>query len=127
MPNLDFSDVIGDSDLNTTFSVIQRLETVGAHGRLQVTETRVDDVEGVVTVGDSGNILRLPEGQMTTNMITVTTKFRLCAATEGRQPDVIIYDGIRFTVKALKRWTQLGDGFVKAVAESGNASDPAPN
>lgn len=126
MATLDFSDVLFDDELSTEFDVIRRAEVVGDTGRSAVVETRHCGIVGVIVPGDPGNIMRKDDSQMTGNVITVSTVFRLRPASEGVQPDIIVHEGIRFTVKALKRWTSMGPGFVKAVAESQNASDPVP-
>ena len=125
MALLDFSDILVDPDLASTVSVIRRPEVVGSNGRATFTETQTDGVTGVVTAGDPGKLARREEGQMTDNAITVTTSYRLRASGLNIQADVILYGGIRYTVKALKRWPQLGSGFVKALAASENAYDAA--
>lgn len=127
MADLDLSEILSDPDLTSTFSVIRRTETVDpSTGRAAFTEVQTDGIVGVVTVGDPGGLLRKDDSQMTDNVITVSTIYRLRASSTGVQADVILFGGIRFTVKALKRWTMLGAGFVKAVAASENASDVTP-
>jgi hypothetical protein len=125
MADLDLSEILEDSDLASTFSVIRRAEAVGATGRATFTEAQTDGVIGVVTAGDPGKLLRKDDGQMTDNVITVSTSYKLRASGDNIQADVILFLGIRYTVSALKRWPQMGTGFVKAVAVSENASDPA--
>lgn len=124
--NLDFSDLIEDADLGDSFSVIRRTDTVAANGRSVLTEQTISDLWGVVTFSGEGKNTRKEESQTTDNEIKVTTKFRLRAAAEGVQPDIVLYDGIRYTVTSVRRWTRLGTGFVKATAVSSNASDPTP-
>ena len=127
MADLDFSDVLVDSDLADTFDVHRRLEVVGTDGRATITEQPpVLGVLGIVVPGDPGNLLRKDDSQMTSRVITITTAFRLRASGATFQPDVVLYDGVRFTVKATKLWNRLGSGFIKAAAASENAYDPAP-
>jgi hypothetical protein len=126
MSTLDFSDILFDEELGTTFDVIRRNEVVSEQGRSVVDERTYNGIKGVIVPGDPGNIMRKDDSQMTGNVITVSTVFRLRPAGWGFQPDIVVHEGVRFTVKALKRWTNMGSGFVKAVAESQNAADPAP-
>lgn len=124
MALLDFSDLLVDADLAISFSVIRRTETPAGHGRATITEVVTNNVIGIVTVGDSGNLLRAEDYSTTDNVITVSTSFLLRGTAENVQPDIILFDGIRYTVKALKRWGHIGTGFVKAVAVSSQAQDP---
>jgi hypothetical protein len=127
VPTLDFTDIIYDTDLSDVFDVIRRTETVStATGRSSVTEEIITGLTGVVVPGDPGNIMRDESGQMTSRLITVTTDFRLRPASLNSQPDQVLYDGVPYTVKAVKLWTRLGPGFVKAVAESQRSYDPPP-
>lgn len=126
MADLDLSEIFSDPDLCDTFDVIRRSDAVDSHGRSNITEQTTSNIVGVVVPGDAGDLLRGDDKSTTSRMITVSTMYRLRASGDGFQPDVIFYDGIRFTVKAVKVWTRLGAGFVKAVATSGNAADPAP-
>lgn len=124
MALLDFTDLLGDEDLSSTFSVIRCTETPIGHGRAAITEVVTNNVVGIVTVGDPGGLLRAEDYSTTDNVITVSTAFLLRATAEGVQPDIILFDGIRYTIKALKRWGHIGQGFVKAVAVSSQAQDP---
>lgn len=128
MATLDFSDILEDGDVaGVSFDVIRRAAAVNpANGRSTIVETPFPGQIGAVTPGDAGNLLRQEDSASTSNVITVTAAFMLRAASEGVQPDIIVYDGIRYTVKAVKRWNRLGGGFIKAVAESENASDAPP-
>lgn len=126
MPELDVTEILSDPDLADTFSVVRRTETVGSNGRPTLTEVTTDNVVGVVTPGDPGNLTRTDDSAMASNLITISTTFRLRALGAGFQADVILYDGMRYTVKAMKRWQRFGAGWVKVVAESENAADPAP-
>lgn len=125
--DLDFSEILEDPDLSDVFDVKRRDMTVDeATGRGVLAERLHAGIIGVVTPGDTGELLREDDKAMTSRLITVTTKFRLRGTGDNFQPDLIFYDGITFTVKAVKVWTRMGTGFVKAVASSGNAEDAAP-
>ena len=126
MPDLDVTEILSDPDLADLFDVIRRTEVVGATGRSTLTEVTTVGVAGVVTPGDPGNLLRKDDSQMTSRVISISTTYRLRASGEGFQPDILLYDGVRYTVKATQLWTRFGAGFVNAVATSMNAADPAP-
>lgn len=63
---------------------------------------------------------------MADNVITITTTFRLRAVGEGVQPDQVVYDGMVYTITAVKRWGRMAN-MVKATAVSQNAADPDPS
>ncbi len=123
---LDFTDVIEDEDLSTTFDVIRRTDTVGDNGRSTMATQRFNGIVGIVVPGDPGKLLRTPEAGITQRAVTITTLFRLRAISDGVQPDQVVFEGVVHTVTAVKAWTSMGDGFVKAVALSENAADPPP-
>ena len=126
MPNLDFSDIIDDPDLGDFFSVIRRTEVVSAAtGRSGLTSVQTDNLWGVVTPGDPSNNERGDASQMTSRNLSIVTQFRLVGANASDQPDVVLYDGVYFTVKSVQGYNRFGDGFVKASLESMNAYDPA--
>lgn len=126
MPYLDVTEVLYDPDLGDVFDVIRRVETVGNDGRPTLVESTVADQCGIVTPGDTGKLLRKDDSQMTSRVISISTVFRLRASGDGFQPDIVLYDGVRFTVQAVQLFTRFGAGFVNAVATSSNAFDPAP-
>lgn len=126
MARLDFTDVIEDEDLADTFDVVRRYETIDDQGRSNVSEQTYRNNVGSVVPGDPHELLRTDDGQMTGRGISVISRFRFRASGNGHQPDQIVHQGIRFTVKALTPWTHMGSGFVLVVAESEHAADPAP-
>lgn len=127
MPLLDVTAILSDPDLSDTFDVIRRNETVDpATGRSVTTELRIPNIAGVVTPGDQGSLLRKDDSSSSDRVISIATVYRLRSIGAGFQPDVVLYDGIRFTVKAAQYWHRFGQGFTNAVAISSNASDPEP-
>lgn len=126
MPDLDVTEILSDPDLADIFDVIRRSEVIGANGRPTLGSVKTEGVVGVVTPGDSGKLTRADDSAMSSNLITISTSFRLRAAGLGFQPDLVVYDGIQYTVTAVKRWQRFGAGWVKALAESENASDHPP-
>lgn len=123
MPLLDFSDIIVDPDFATTFSVIRVSETVGATGRAALAEAQTDNIVGII-VFDSKGVQPDETGKMGSRQIVCITQFRLREEAPGNQPDVVLYDGVRFTVNKVEPWTKFGAGFVKANCEAQKAGIP---
>lgn len=123
MPTLDFSDVILSPELNDRFSLIRRTEVVSDAGRGAVSEVQTDNHIGIVTFGSGGN-KRDEDAQNASRTLNVITKVRLREAAPGVQPDVILYDGQRFTITKVEPWHRTGSGFVVAQALLQAASVP---
>lgn len=124
MPTLDFSDVILSLEFNDTFSVIRRTESVSeVTGRSTITEVQTDGLIGIVTFGAGGN-RRVEEAQDASRTLNVTTKFRLHETSPGVQPDIVLYNGQRFTITKVEPWHRIGSGFVVAQANLQAASVP---
>ena len=124
MPTLDFSDVLASPEFQSEFSVKRRIDSIDeATGRSTITSQQTDGVLGVVVYGNGDNTRR-DDAQATDRRITVITRFRLRAAGAAVQPDVVVYDGVDFTVTGVEPWHRFGSGFVKASAESMQAADP---
>lgn len=123
MPNLDFSDILVDPDLCDTFAVKRRTDVIGANGRNSQTVTNFTNLVGSVTP-EEGAMTRADDSEMTARVINVICMFRLRASSDGVQPDIVVWDGVDFTVKDVKGYHRFGAGFVVAKAESMNASDP---
>ena len=125
MPTLDFSDVIASPEFTSLFNVRRRSDSVDpATGRsVPSTAAMFTGISGVVVYGGGEKNSRREDAQSTDRQLTIVTKFRLRAASASVQPDVVIYDGVEFTVIAVEHWHRFGSGFVKATAESMNAFD----
>lgn len=127
MPELDVSDILSDPDIADVFVVKRRADVIDvATGRSTVQVTEYPNVIGVVLHVDPSDNERKEEAQMTSLTIAVVTRFRLRAAAEAWQPDIVRLGGIDYTVKKVLRHTRYGAGFVKAECVSMNASDPPP-
>jgi hypothetical protein len=126
VPTLDVSEVFDDDDLMDSFTVLRRSECVGDDGRATFTRTAYPNTVGFVMVKGPGKNTRKDDSQMTSRDISVVTQFRLRAASDGVQPDEIVWDGVTFTITSITPHTRWGEGFVKAEATSMNASDRPP-
>lgn len=122
MPTLDVSDVILSPEFCSTVQVVRRAASVTAKGRSSVAETQFSAYGNVQPIGGD-KLVRFDDAQRIDRAITFVTKARLQSAAEGLQPDQIIYDGTRYTVREVKPWTRYGAGFVKVVALSMRGAD----
>ena len=123
MATLDFSDVIHSPEFMSGFSVLRRTEVVDSSGRSTVTTQTITGLVGIVTFA-SGGTRRDPEAQSASRTLSVITKFLLREASEGVQPDIVVFNGTHYTVTKVDPWHQLGSGFVSAQASIQQASVP---
>lgn len=126
MPLLDVSDVLLDPMLADQFDVIRRAEALGTNGRSTLTPTTIPNQVGVVTMASGNDLIRRDDGSMMSRKISVVTPFRLRGPGNGFAPDQISLGGVIFTVTEILPYNRYGAGFIEALAESMNASDPAP-
>lgn len=127
MPDLDVTEILEDPDFADVFIVKRRTSSVSEdNGRATVKESLYRDILGVVLAEDPSNQLRTDDGTMIPRNISVVTRFRLWGVSDSAQPDQLIYNGSVYTVQSVKLWTRFGAGFVKAFAQSQQASDPSP-
>lgn len=124
MPNLDVSEVLFDPDLADTFDVRRRTEVVSDVGRSEVTSRTYPRIIGVITPESPADLVRRDDGQMVTHKISVVTMFRLRNASEGVQPDHILYGGAVYTVTNVLPFSRFGKGFTEAIATFMSASKP---
>jgi hypothetical protein len=122
---LDVTDLFSDPDFATCFDVVRRTETVSkVTGRPSVTEELFEGVVGsVISKGLMMN-RRDPDSSMTYRAIQVSSTFRFRMTSEGAQPDIIVYDGVRYTLTELKDHTRWGGGWMKVLALNMEANQP---
>jgi len=125
MPTLDVSDALNSPEFNDRFNVVRRQEIVDTHGRSTLTETTYPNVIGVVTSGSPNDLDRPSDYESFTRSISVVTKFKLRGEVAGYQPDVIIWHGSQFVVKAIDLYPQFGPGFYQVECESMERTDTA--
>lgn len=124
MPDIDVNEVLTDPDFASTFSVRRQAESIGLNGRVVITPTTINDLSGTIVPEEPSDQQRTDDRQTTSRVIKIFTAFRLRALATSKQPDVVIWQGVEYTVKKLKNFTQFGQGYVEADAESMNATDP---
>jgi hypothetical protein len=116
MPNIDITELLEDEDFATTFAVVRKSTEVGQNGRNVTTETRYDDVVGVIAPVTSKTLRDNPDLRQQPGVIECWTRFLLQGAAEGASPDAIEWEGDRYNVQQLTDWGQWGSGWRHAVA-----------
>ncbi len=123
MAFLDPSSILLDPEFVSTFVVVQRPEVIDAHGRSVQNPVSVPGVVGVVTAATPNELVRLQDMTHGRRTIKVFTRFRLQAASTGRQPDLIVWKGDSYAVIAFDPYVNFGAGWIKAFATSIDAAD----
>lgn len=113
MPTLDVSDVLDDEDFADELALTVRVVTVGDDGRGHTAETTTT-ISGVVTSDKGRNRDLIAEGQRVVGSIMVHTSTRLTSGSDGREADVVTWNGRQYTVVSIDDYTRYGDGFVCA-------------
>ena len=117
MALLDVTSVLTDPDFVSEFTVERRIETVDNHGRSVQTIEKFSAI-GVVTASSPNELERPEEYEKFGRAITVVTKSKLRGAIKNYQPDIIVWLGNRFVVKAIDLYPQFGAGFYQIEAEA---------
>jgi hypothetical protein len=120
---LDVSWVVQDPMLADQFSVTRRVETVGTDGRVIMATSNFPNLIGVVTQSDPSSLVRNDDSQTIPRVISVVSKFNFRSATDGFQPDLIIWNGTTYLVKTSLPYSRYGAGFYEAIASSMTAID----
>lgn len=128
MSALDVSELLVDPDVaGTGFTVIRREEIINDNGRSVVTENRITAAGSVFPTGDN-SLAREAAFQAQGKSLTVVTLFRLRGVAQGGgkqyQPDLVEWNGSRYTVREVEDFTRYGAGFIKADCTSQDFVDP---
>ena len=113
------------------FTVNRRTQTIGNNGRAIAATTAIPNVYGTIYPSTKNDLERFPDLQVTGKCISVISRFALRSEAEtvdGTEysPDIIVWKGSNFLVKALEDWSSYGPGFVLAICTSINLVDPPP-
>ena len=117
MATLDVSDVLLCPEFTDNFVIERSVESVSANGRLTPSTTSIPSF-GVVCMANTSDLARHPELQMIERVLSIVTKTRLQSAVSRAQPDIIIWRGDNYVVKAVDPYPQYGQGFYQVLAAS---------
>jgi hypothetical protein len=117
MPSFDVSDILLDPEWMTTNLVcVRSTETVGANG-IGVETIKNTTFAGVVT-SDQGDVLsRLEGSSRTAGNVLIHTRFVLRESHEGNAADMVIWNGVKYTVSKVNDYSSYGRGFVAATCD----------
>ncbi len=125
MAFLDVDAVLLDPDFLDSFDVQRRMETVDITGMSTLSSTTIPMVFGVITPITPNALDRQDGYQVMGRTITVVTKFRLRGEVSGEQPDIVVWRGNNYVVKAINLYPQFGAGFIEAECTSMDRVDSA--
>lgn len=126
MALLDVSlDTLLDPMLTDSFTVKRRPEFIAGTGRSSTTDTILPNIIGVVTMASGKDLERLPDDEVFERVISVVTSFALQGETQGAQPDVVVWRGNNYVVRAIDLYPQFGGGFIQAICTSMDLVDSA--
>lgn len=129
MALIDVTQILTDPDLVDTFSVLRRAQVTDSKGRVSLTTQTFNKVIGVVTSISPNSLDRQTDYQTFGRGISIVTKFRLQGEVTGFQPDIVVWRGDNFVVKAIDNYPQMGPGFFQVECSSQDKVDlslPAP-
>lgn len=113
MPLLDVSDVLDDEDFADELTLTVRVVTIDGNGRGQTSESTTP-ICGVVTSDKGRNRDLIAEGQRVVGSIMVHTSTRLTSGGDGREADVVTWNGRQHTVVSIDDYSRYGGGFICA-------------
>lgn len=123
MPMLSVSELLLDPDFADEFSVVRRSETLSTTGRSIQSSRTYTGVIGVVIPTTPNELDREDSYEVMNRSITVLTKFRLRGEVTNQQPDVVVWRGDNYVVKAASLFVHFGQGYVKAECLSMDRTD----
>ena len=117
MPTLDVSDLVLDPDFATTGLIrVRSSEVVGADG-IAVQTPAQTTFTGVVTQGSGAVLERLDGSSRARDSILIHTIYPLRESAAGYSADIVIWNGVSYTVSKVNDYSTFGRGFVAATCD----------
>jgi hypothetical protein len=130
MAMLDVLRAVTSPYLASMFSVRRRTQTVNNFGVGSNADTTITPVYGVVAPSNENDLKRFPDLQVQSKAITVITSFALRGEAEAAgtefSPDIVIWNGDNYLVRALDDWSQYAAGFIVCICTSTDLVDVPP-
>lgn len=114
MANIDVSSLLLDPDFINPLVLIHRTSTVDDYGKLSLVETQVNTY-GSVQPTTGKQLSRLPEALQTSDVRTFYIKAEILCDGSSQYPDIILFGGYRYEVKAQSPWLNWGAGWNEAI------------
>lgn len=116
MALLDVTELLLDPDCVSTFDLERRTEYVGSNGRATIAFERFPDLVGSIQPISGKTLELFPDLARASDQIEIYTMSRLLVATYRTAGDMIVWQSRRYTVLAVRDFTNYGAGFVVAIA-----------
>lgn len=110
MGQIDVSDILADPELVDALTIIRRTPTVNNFGQNILSE-RSEPTFGCVQPASGKTLQRLPEALRIANVSSFWVKGQIISDGSCQYPDVILYQGSRYTVQIIFDYTNWGDGW----------------
>jgi len=118
-------DVLTDPNFTDSFVVVQRFETVDNGGRSVQSPVAVPGVAGVVVAATPDDLTRVPDADYGRRSLKIHTQYPLQCTTRGRKPDLVIWRGDAYIVRAADPYPQYGVGWIRVIATSIDSTEAA--
>lgn len=105
------------------FFYTSRTELIGDNGRRLPPELDTQKRYGTVKTAGKNDLERLPEGQRSGNIISVTARGVMQGPEPGVMPGIITWRGTDYVVIKSEPFPQFGEGWYHALASSQNSID----
>ncbi len=126
---IDVDDILTDPDLLVSFDVVRRKENVSSQGRSSTDDQTITGLSGTITAAGENALSRLPEADRMERHISIVTNFMLRGASkvgsDVYKPDVVLWNNVEWIVLDVQAYPEAGNGFVQAIAGSGDIVDEA--
>jgi len=107
---MDLSSVISDLASGTTYAVTRRAPaTYDADGRLVPGSTTALVITASIQPLEGRDLLRLPEGLRTKELLKIYSSTQLFVQGAGQDPDTVIYQGFPYQVETAEQWGENGN------------------
>lgn len=118
MSLFDLSDIPGQDLMTGTYTVTRSAAgAYGTDGRFVAGSTSTFSITASVQPLDGRDLLRLPEGLRTSEVLKIYTKTRLFVQGAGQDPDSVAIDGVPHQIEMVETWGPAGN-FYKAYARA---------
>lgn len=114
MALIDTSELLVDPDFTDTATLIRRSSSVNTFGENELTETS-SLITVVVQPGDKDMLERVPDAVRLMDTITVYYRGELLLESVDGYPDIIVWQGQRWQVKATTGFGNWGVGYTKTL------------
>jgi len=118
MPLLNFAPVLGSVYLRSCFHVRRRASSVDAHGRTTIVPRMLNNCHGIVSQKTPNRTEKADDATRSQRSIQIITQMSLQQATPTSEPDIVIWQGVEYTVTTVQPFPDFPLGWWEAEASS---------